>query len=330
MSDDDIRKVIYLDEIQGENTGAGNQGAEGERSEDRSVEQSRSRYLTESELKNKLESYKGRIPAVVIRDLYELLKGRRLTEEQIEKIVQNVEKKLRDRIEVDVSDLYSKIDRLEKMIEQMAKGLQSGVKVAEAEKQVQQDQVAGEGMPSNAESPDIEHKSVEREGVVEEVGFEDIVNGKVGGEIVETYRHRASGHGELRAAHQAFLAGSDSVYLDRIPTSTKSMMFLLKWIEYMIERVGYSGLEDVLDYYVDIGWISENVMFDILRYSKGIRLYHESSDWRPVGYMNVQDHIMSLLFIEALKTGRMNKEILHEVERQIYRIKKGVSEINGL
>ena len=326
MSEDDIRKVIYLDEIQGENPGSGNQ--EGEDQADKRVEErAKSRYLSESELKSKLESYKGRIPAVVIRDLYDLLKGRRLTEEQVEKIVHNVERKLRDRIEVDVSDIYSKIDRLEKMIEQMAKGLQSGARSTETEKQMQHDRPAETAL-SEAEKYDV-RKSDEREEVVEGVGFEDIVNGRAGGEIVQSHRSEIAGQREMDAAHQAFLAGS-AVYLDRIPANTKSMMFLLKWIEYMIERVGYSGLEDVLDYYVDIGWISENVMFDILRYAKGIRLYHESSDWRPVGYMNVQDHIMSLLFIEALKTGRMNKEILHEVERQIYRIKKGVSEINGL
>lgn len=121
-----------------------------------------------------------------------------------------------------------------------------------------------------------------------------------------------------------------AVKLASIPNTTKAMMFLLKWIEFMIERVGYDGLNDLLDYYVDIGWISEDVMFDVMRYAKGIKLYHEKADWRPIGYMNVQDHLMSLLFIEALRTGRMNRDLLLEVERQIYRIKKEVSEINGI
>ncbi len=317
---DDIRKVIYLDEIQG---GGGESEEEGQvQSESR-----KSKYLSESELKNKLESYKGRIPSIVIRDLYDLLKGRRVTEEQVERIVQNVEQKLRDRIDIDVADLYSKIDRLEKLMEKLARG-----------ELVQQ---KSEGNGSGGHEARIDDASVgdqevgqqsgsaKEEGVAEVRGFEDLVSGGFGGEIVRAAQHEAVEKVPPHV-HPAIPLASDSVHLDRIPSNTKSMMFLLKWIEYMIERVGYSGLEDVLDYYVDIGWISESVMFDILRYAKGIRLYHESSDWRPVGYMNVQDHIMSLLFIEALKTGRMNKEILHEVERQIYRIKKGVSEINGL
>lgn len=325
---DDIRKVIYLDEIQGG-------GGESESEEQRQSESRKGKYLTESELKNKLESYKGRIPTIVIRDLYDLLKGRRITEEQVEKIVQNVEQKLRDRIDIDVADLYSKIDRLEKLMEKLARGeltyqKSAGNDSGELEVQGDSAKIDEEKNEQQNGSDQAYGGSGRSEGGVAEVGgFEDLVSGDFGGEIVRTREktavEKASAH-----VHPAIPFASDSVYLDRIPGNTKSMMFLLKWIEYMIERVGYSGLEDVLDYYVDIGWISESVMFDILRYAKGIRLYHESSDWRPVGYMNVQDHIMSLLFIEALKTGRMNKEILHEVERQINRIKKGVSEINGL
>ncbi|WP_456369933.1 FlaD/FlaE family flagellar protein [Geoglobus sp.] len=317
---DDIRKVIYLDEIQ-------SGGGESEEEEQRQSESRKSKYLSESELKNKLESYKGRIPSIVIRDLYDLLRGRRVTEEQVERIVQNVEQKLRDRIDIDVADLYSKIDRLEKLMEKLARGELVQQK-SEGNGSVEQDAKV-DGASVGEQEAGQQSGSAMEEDVAEVRGFEDLVSGGFGGEIVRAGEKAAVEKAPVHA-HPAIPFASDSVHLDRIPANTKSMMFLLKWIEYMIERVGYSGLEDVLDYYVDIGWISESVMFDILRYAKGIRLYHESSDWRPVGYMNVQDHIMSLLFIEALKTGRMNKEILHEVERQIYRIKKGVSEINGL
>ena len=122
----------------------------------------------------------------------------------------------------------------------------------------------------------------------------------------------------------------NAVKLNETPKTTKGIMFMLKWIEYLIERVGYEGLEDALNYYVDIGWISEDVMFDVMRYAKGIRLYHQNADWRPVGYLNVQDHLMSLLFIEALRTGKFSKELMLTVEREIYRMKKEVSELHGI
>ena len=123
---------------------------------------------------------------------------------------------------------------------------------------------------------------------------------------------------------------TNGIKLTILPPDSKRIIFLLKWIEYLVERVGYEELENVLDYYVDIGWISEEVLFSILRYAKGIKLYHEKSDWRPVGYLNVQDHIMSLMFIEALRTGKFSREKIMEVEREVFRMKREAMELNGI
>ncbi len=298
MSEEDIRNVIYLDELQ-ENRG--------EEEQEEKKEERKSIFLSESELKSKLDSYRGRIPSVILKDLYDVLKGRKITDEQLKKILNNVEKKLRDRGEVDITELYAKMDRLEKALQKLLR------------MQVRQAITASSEHPSE----DVEElkRDAESEGEVDR-----------GSETVDVEKTDV-GMGFIPQAAQLgerLKKELPRTFLDKIPKNTSSMMFLLRWIEHLIERVGYSGIEDVLDYYVDIGWISEDVMFDILKHAKGIRLYHENADWRPAGYMSVHDHLMSLLFIEALKTGRMNKEILHEVERQVYRIKKGVSEINGI
>ena len=294
MSEDDIRNVIYLDEIQ--------EKEEEQEQDDRKE----TPFLSEGELKNRLEGYRGRIPSVILKDLHEVLKGRKLTEEQLKRILKNVEKRLKSSGEVDVGELYTKIDRLEKTLQKLLR-----MQLRQA--------IMSEGAES-AEKKDRDEGEVKAE-----KDPESEVMGRVD-------RSRELEKTELQAVQIAHaLKKEDSrTFLDRIPKNVGSMMFLLRWIEHLIERVGYSGLEDVLDYYVEIGWISEDVMFEILRHAKGIKLYHENSDWRPAGFMNVHDHLMSLLFIEALKTGKMNKDLLHEVERQVYRIKKGVSEINGV
>jgi len=299
LSDDDIRNVIYLDELQ--------EGSEEE--QEKGDEEKKDIFLSEAELKNKLDSYRGRIPAIILKDLYEVLRGRKLTEDQLKRIIANVEKKLKDRGEVDVGELYAKIDRLEKTLQKLLR-MQVRQAIMSSHEETSQS-----GLSSKTSEPE---ETVVGRG--EEVSVDE--DKKISDAIRDVFPTHDAGSVKKEEERITFL--------DRIPRSTGSMMFLLKWIEHLIERVGYSGLEDVLDYYVDIGWISEEVMFDVLKYAKGIRLYHENADWRPAGYMNVHDHLMSLLFIEALKTGRMNKEILHEVERQVYRIKKGVSEINGI
>ena len=297
MSDDDIRNVIYLDELQ--------EGSEEE--QEKKEDEKKDIFLSEAELKNKLDSYRGRIPSVILKDLYEVLKGRKLTEDQLRRIIANVERKLKDRGEVDVGELYAKIDRLEKTLQKLLR-MQVRQSIMLSPEQLAQ----AEETPKKSEPEEITER---REEVAE--GTERKVS-----DVIQNL---------FPSQSRDIMDKEENItFLDKIPKNTGSMMFLLKWIEHLIERVGYSCLEDVLDYYVDIGWISEEVMFDVLKYAKGIRLYHENADWRPAGYMNVHDHLMSLLFIEALKTGKMSKEILHEVERQVYRIKKGVSEINGI
>ncbi len=295
MNEDDIRSVIYLDEIQEKEEEQG----QGDRKE--------SLFLSEGELKNKLEGYRGKIPSVILKDLYEVLKGRKLTEEQLKRIMKNVEKRLRSSGEIDVGELYTKIDRLEKTIQKLLR------------MQVRQAIMSEGGESAETKVRDESEKSVAEK----DSGNETIAR-------VEKPREYKKAELQTIQISQTLKKDEPRTFLDKIPKSVGSMMFLLRWIEHLIERVGYSGLEDVLDYYVEIGWISEDVMFEILRHAKGIKLYHENSDWRPAGFMNVHDHLMSLLFIEALKTGKMNKELLQDVERQVYRIKKGVSEINGV
>ena len=46
--------------------------------------------------------------------------------------------------------------------------------------------------------------------------------------------------------------------LSSIKRDPMKVIILLNWIEFLMERVGRNNLLDALDYYVDIGWISED------------------------------------------------------------------------
>ncbi len=255
------------------------------------------KFLSDAEIKQKLERYRGRIPSVLLKDVYDAVKGRKITDDQLARILEKVEKKFKEASGINVNDIYAKIERLEKMLEktirsqeqQSLEGAQEVAKPSESEIEHQVHAEVSEGMPES-------HSEIQSKELQEVSGLEAL----------------------------------NAVKLKETPKTTKGIMFMLKWIEYLIERVGYEGLEDALNYYVDIGWISEDVMFDVMRYARGIRLYHQNSDWRPVGYLNVQDHLMSLLFIEALRTGKFSKELMLAVEREIYRMKKEVSELHGI
>jgi len=223
--------------------------------------------LDDDELKEYINKFRGRIPSVLLEDLYDKLKGKGVTREQVDKIIKKIEENLTNARRID--EIFKKLENIENILRQR---------------------------PIHESSIEVDHPPTQ----------------------------------PRRSETTIEFSTDQEPRLKQIPNDAKSIMILLKWIEFMLERVGYDGLEDLLNYYVDINWISDNVLFTILRYAKGVRLYHQNSDWRPVGYMNVQDHIMSLLFIEALRTGRFNKDLVMEVEREIYKIKKEVAEIHGV
>jgi len=250
--------------------------------------------LDDNELKEYLNKFRGRIPSVLLDDLYNKLKGKNVTKEQVDKIVRKIEENLTNARKID--EIFKKLENIESLLKQRVKE-QTEQTLQEIEKQSEATQ-----------SYDVQR-------------FQEVR------QQPESFAQTSEQSLQPRLE---IISTSPEPRLKQIPNDAKSIMILLKWIEFMIERVGYDGLEDLLNYYVDINWISDNVLFTVLRYAKGIKLYHESSDWRPVGYMNVQDHITSLLFIEALRTGRFNRELVLEVEREIYKIKKEVAEIHGV
>jgi len=386
----DNRNIISLEDLQED--GEKQEEKKEEREEKSEVREKKSPYLSDEEIKEYLERYRGRIPSVILRDIYEMLKGRRITERHIDRIVEKVEAMLNaDNQLRKIDDIYRKLESLEKLLRQDTRI--SGEVVKETgkaeEKKVEEKtgeesaevEVAGgagevetgeveiasgaEGVGGTAEGVEKPETAVTSDVGAgrDEIGPERQVEiGKPGGEVMRDMRdamrdvtYHAHAHPETRVEgyrepyreqYPRYPARRDRDYgdsyygsyglfdteprLSRIPTDAKGIMLLLKWIEFLMERVGYDGLEDVLNYYVDINWISEDVLMAVLRYAKGIKLYHDNSDWRPVGYMNVQDHLMSLLYIEALRTGRFDRNLIMEVEKDLYRMKKEVAELHGV
>ena len=58
--------------------------------------------------------------------------------------------------------------------------------------------------------------------------------------------------------------------LSEIPQTPEGIVLLLKWLQNIIDKLGKNHLPDILRYYVDIGWITEDVKLDLIKYAKGI------------------------------------------------------------
>jgi archaellum component FlaD/FlaE len=115
-----------------------------------------------------------------------------------------------------------------------------------------------------------------------------------------------------------------------IDNKIENIIVLLKWIEFLMERVGRENLARTLEFYVDIEWINDDVMNKILTYARGVNVSQEETEHGYVSELSVKDHIQSLLFIEKLRGCEVDKQLISFLEKEIMAIKKGSEDIYGI
>ncbi len=86
-------------------------------------------------------------------------------------------------------------------------------------------------------------------------------------------------------------------YIDQ--TNPKVIETLIDWTKFLVEKVGHAGMEELLQYYVDIRWISPEVAEIIKRYADGIRVDIEP-DLTTI-QLDPEDHSKSLEYILTIK-----------------------------
>jgi len=243
------------------------------------------KFLSEEEIKQKIDSYRNKLPSVVLDEIVENLKGKKVTEEQLEKILEKTVTRFKGISGRKLDEVYDKISLLERLIVKALANVSKREGKMEDAKEVGQEERA-------------------------DVGTETEIT-------VDTFEELPEETGTRK-----------SIKLLKVPETPRETILLLKWLEFLLTKAGYDGLEEVLGYYVDIGWISEEVMFQMIKYARGIKTSQLPE--REDGLMTIQDHIISLLFIEALKNGGIGEEELFAVEREVQKIKKEASQIYGV
>lgn len=108
----------------------------------------------------------------------------------------------------------------------------------------------------------------------------------------------------------------ENIKLQYLDNKAETSIILLNWIEFLLEKVGRNNLSEVLEYYIDIGWISEEVCEKMLAYANGIDYYVERPTWKLLP----DDHTKSLMFIEQLKGRKLDKSMLSKLERDVEKV----------
>ena len=114
--------------------------------------------------------------------------------------------------------------------------------------------------------------------------------------------------------------------LQKIPNDAQSIIILMKWLQHLVDHVGKKFLADVLSYYVDINWITEDVRFSILEYSDGIdERQIEEGNQKENCNLPTKEHIQSLVFIQKLKGSQIDDRFMSKIDREMEKIQKSLN-----
>lgn len=112
--------------------------------------------------------------------------------------------------------------------------------------------------------------------------------------------------------------------LTEIHNDPESIIVLMRWLQYLIDKCGHSNLSAILDYYIDIGWISQDAKLILIDYSSGITedSCNEELPKKEVSDLPSKDHIQSLFFIQKLKGNEIDKHFIDRIDSELTRIIK--------
>ena len=112
--------------------------------------------------------------------------------------------------------------------------------------------------------------------------------------------------------------------LTEIANDAESIIVLMRWLQYLIDKCGHSNLSTILDYYIDIGWITNDVKLSLVDYSNGITgdINNRETLKREISDLPSKDHIQSLFFIQKLKGKEIDKHFIDRIDGELNRIVK--------
>lgn len=110
-------------------------------------------------------------------------------------------------------------------------------------------------------------------------------------------KHRVSKIEEVvKKTYEVVEEPQGEVLLEEIDLrNPKVVEILMDWVTFMLSRVGEGEFNTLMDYYISIGWISKEVAELLKRYAQGLRAEN------PKGYMEPEDHIKSLEYINRIR-----------------------------
>jgi flagellar protein FlaE len=86
-------------------------------------------------------------------------------------------------------------------------------------------------------------------------------------------------------------------YLEVVPEQYAARLTLFEWLQFALEQAGSRRTLDALDYYVNIGWLSESAAEDLREH---VRVFQDASVEEGTRRFETADHLVSLVYIARL------------------------------
>lgn len=86
-------------------------------------------------------------------------------------------------------------------------------------------------------------------------------------------------------------------YLESIPEQFAARLMVFEWLEFALGRAGVRRSLDAFDYYVDIGWIDDDVAEALRDHVRAFQDAVQQGSGRP---FEAADHLVSLVYIARL------------------------------
>jgi flagellar protein FlaD len=272
-----------------------------------------------------LDGLNTKIPTFMVELLRKNLRDKKLNKDQLDRIVDRVfniymgkkpeDKKIKE-LNNKLNELSSKLDALLKLAT-----ISSATKISsELEEELNEkgQGKVGEIDVQDAILSDSEHIAINSDDAdrVDESSDKNMVLGNEKDLSIVRSKNKVQGTYKLES-------------LSEDPLST---VLAFKWIEFLAGRVGINNLMNMLDYYHDLKWISEDVVARLIKISKTMEYLTEENNKidEVVNKMVPEDHIVSILYVEKLAGRTISADELEHIDREVSKIKQWVNELQNI
>ncbi len=139
----------------------------------------------------------------------------------------------------------------------------------------------------------------------------------------EAEEAKAASAGAGRVAEVEIVPPPTCVKLNSVGNEADQVMVAMELLDFLLELVGPNNLPSILDYYVEIGWISETARLELLAYAGGMDYPEDKADWK----LSAEDHLKTLWFVEQLCGYKIDKNKLFRMGNEISKVRRGIDVI---